>query len=306
MASLGVGSDLRSGLRQLRRNPGFALLAVLTLTLGIGANAAIFSLLEGILLRPLPYPQPEQMVQVFSVWPNQPHFPMAVADFFDYRQRLHIFSASALYAERDLDLTTAGRAEHLTGIGVSAEYFRVLGFHPALGRDFNQQDELRSGGNGGAVVILSDELWRARFHAAPSIVGQTLDLSGQPYTVVGIMPPGIQHVGGVYHSPAQGARVALWTPIGLRPYSATGCDRGCHYLNMIGRLRPGVTLAQARREMDLAAAQLRAAVPGDHDEHALVVSLKQEVAGSASLMLQVLMGAALLVLLIGCVRKSVV
>ncbi len=294
--------DIRYGARILRKDLGFTIVAVLTLALGIGANTAIFSLVNGVLLQPLPYPDPGQLVRVFTVLATQPHFPMAVADFYDYRERTSVFASSALYAERDLDLTTNDRPEHLSGMAVTHEYFQVLGYHPILGRDFDEKEEYKKNNY---VVVLSERLWRTRFNADPTIVGKGLVLSGESFTVIGIMPAGIQHVGGDFHTPAHGETVDFWWPLALLPHDVGGCDRGCHYLNMVARLKPGVTVAQASAVMNSVAAQLAKQFhdPGA-DIHALVVPLKEEIVGRARLMLSVLMGAVGFLLLIACVNVA--
>ncbi|HWC16245.1 MAG TPA: ABC transporter permease [Terriglobales bacterium] len=292
--------DIRYGIRMLRSTPGPTVIAVLTLALGIGANAGIFSLLDAILLRPLPYPEPGQLVRVFSVWPTQPHFPMAVADFYDYRQRTSIFSSSALYAERDLDLTLNDRPEHLSGMGVTHGYFAVLGYHPIIGRDFDEREEYK---NTNHVVILSEHFWRTHFQADPNVVGRSLQLSGEPFTVIGVMPPGVQHVGGDFHTSAYGDTVDFWWPLPLQPHKPDGCDRGCHYLNMIARLKPGITVAAASAAMNAVAEQLGHELPS-YDGHALVVPLKEEIVGRARLLLTVVMGTVGFLLLIACVNVA--
>jgi predicted permease len=295
-------TDLRYGARMLRKSPGFTFVAALTLALGIGANTAIFSVVENVLLRPLPYPEPGQMVSAFTVTPTQPHFPTSIADFYDYRRKADVFSSSALYAERDLDLTSGDRPEHLSGMGVSHEYFRVLGYHPALGRDFDEKEEYK---NNNHVVILSDHLWRTKFDSDPNIVGKSVLLSSEPYTVIGVMPAGVQHVGGNFHSSAHGDTVDLWWPLPLQPHSENNCDRGCHYLNMVARLRPQVTLAQASAQMNGVADQINREFGGnDLSTHVLLVPLKEEVVGRARLMLTVLMAAVGFLLLIACVNVA--
>jgi len=295
-------TDLRYGARMLRKSPGFTFVAALTLALGIGANTAIFSVVENVLLRPLPYPEPGQLVSAFTVLPTQPHFPTSIADFYDFRRRTKVFSSSALYAERDLDLTTGDRPEHLSAMGVTHEYFSVLGYHPALGRDFDEKEEYKDNNR---VVILSDRLWRTRFDSDPAIVGKSILLSSQPYTVIGVMPPGVQHVGGDFHSTGHGDTVDLWWPLPLQPHSENNCDRNCHYLNMVARLNPQVTLEQASAQMNAAADQIsREFRDNDLTTHELLVPLKEQVVGRARLMLTVLMAAVGFLLLIACVNVA--
>jgi len=292
--------DLRYGVRMLAKNPEFTAIAVLTLAIGIGANTAIFSVVSGVLLRPLPYPEPGELVRVFTVLPTQPHFPIAVADFYDYRERSKVFGSSALYAERDLDLTANERPEHLSGMAVTHEYFRVLGFHPILGREFDESEEYKKNNH---VVVLSERLWRTRFNGDRNIVGKGVVLSGESFTVIGVMPAGVQHVGGDFHTPAHGETVDLWWPLALLPHDAAGCDRGCHYLNMVARLAPGVSAVQAGAAMNSVSAQLAKEHP-DAAHQILVVPLKEEIVGRARLMLFVLLGAVGFLLLIACVNVA--
>ncbi|HSC44326.1 MAG TPA: ABC transporter permease, partial [Candidatus Acidoferrum sp.] len=294
--------DVKFGGRMLRKDPGFTAVAVLTLALGIGATTAIFSVVENVLLRALPYPAAGQLVASFDSTPGQPQFPTSVADFYDYRQRTNIFSSSALYAQRDLDLTTGDRPEHLSGMGVTHDYFSVLGYHPALGRDFEAKEEYA---NNNHVAILSDRLWRTRFNSDGEIVGKTVHFSSEPFTVIGVMPPGVQHVGGTYRSSAQGDTVDLWWPLPLEPHQQNGCDRQCHYLNMIARLRPGITLEQASAQINTTEDQINREFRGnDFSEHVLLVPLKEQVVGRARLILTVVMAAVGFLLLIACVNVA--
>ena len=294
--------DLKFGARMVRKDPGFAAVAVLTLALGIGATTAIFSVVENVLLRSLPYPEAGRLVAAFMVTPSQPQFPTSVADFYDYRKRTNIFSSLALYAQRDLDLTTGDRPEHLSGMGVTHEYFSVLGYHPALGRDFEAKEEYT---NNNHVAILSDRVWRTRFDSDARIVGKTVLLSSQPFTVIGVMPPSVEHVGGTYRSSAQGETVDLWWPLPLEPHQENGCDRDCHYLNMIARLRPEVTLSQASAQINATEDQLNREFRGnDLTSHVLLVPLKEQVVGRARLILTVAMAAVGFLLLIACVNVA--
>ena len=297
----GFMQDVRYAIRMLLRTPGPTSIAVLTLALGIGATTGIFSLVDAVLLRPLPYPEPGQLVRVFTVLPTQPHFPIAIADFYDFRQRASAFSSSALYAERDLDLTLSDQPEHLSAMAVTHEYFSVLGYHPSLGRDFDEKEEYK---NNNQVVILSDRFWRTRFQADPSVIGKALQLSGQPFTVIGVMPPGVQHVGGDFHTPAHGDTVDLWWPLALQPHKPDGCDRGCHYLNMVARIKSGITTDGARAAMESVVQQLRRELPDYDDAHVLIVPLKEEIVGRARLMLIMLMGTVAFLLFIACVNVA--
>src|SRR5471030_1338582 len=219
--------DFHYALRTLRKNPGFTAITVLILALAIGGNSAIFSVVDGILLKPLPYPQPDRLVRIFGVWPKWNDFPMSPADFLDFRVRNQVFSKIALYFRQDLDLTIGDKPENLKAMAVSSGFFETLGFAPLLGRTFQSGDELEGAGKS---VILSYGFWQRRMGGDPNIIGRTLTLSGAPYQVLGVMPPGIQHVGGDYHSLPHGENVELWWPMPLTRENAARrsllkCDR---------------------------------------------------------------------------------
>src|SRR5262249_25425805 len=193
--------DLRYGARMLLKNPGFTLIAVLTLALGIGANTAIFSVINGVLLKPLPYREPEQLVRLFSSSQSQPRFPVARGNFQNYREQNATLAGMALYTRRDVELSQDGKPERVAGLVVTAGFFDLLGVRPLLGREFGHEDELP---NNNSVVILSHALWQRRFNGDPGVVGRTVTLSGRPFTIVGVMPPGVRHVGGGYRSMPHG------------------------------------------------------------------------------------------------------
>jgi predicted permease len=296
--------DVKFGVRTLGKSPAFVLVAVLTLALGIGANTAIFSVVNGVLLKPLPYPEPGKLVSVYTVLPDMPKFSVAVADFKDFMDRSSVFSSAALFAQGDVDLTTGGVPTHLSGMRVSNQYFQVLGFRPALGRDFALSDNTKGSGE---VAILSDRLWREHFGADPGVVGKTVTLSGELFTVIGVMPPHVQHVGGNYRSQAQGETVDIWTALALWPAKTDGCDRGCHYLNMVGRLRPDVTLEQAQAQMSTLVANMaheNKQDEGGYWQKVALVPLKEDVVGRAREMLIVVMAAVGFLLLIACVNVA--
>ena len=167
--------DLRYAVRTLLKKPGFALIAIVTLALGIGANTAIFSVVNGVLLKPLPYREPEQLIRVFERSQTQPRFPMAQGNFQDYREQNAVLSGLALYTRHDMELSQGDKPERLAALGVTAGFFELLGVQPLLGREFRREDEL-PGNN--SLVILSHALWQRRFNGDPGIVGKAITLSG--------------------------------------------------------------------------------------------------------------------------------
>ena len=292
-----IWSDLRYAIRNLRRTPGFTLIMVLTLALSIGANTAIFSVIQGVLLRPLPYPNAGRLVRIYFQSDTQPKFALNPNDLRDFRERNRTFESVAGMMRRDLQLSGAGEPVMLRGFAVSSGYFRMLGVSPALGREFSSEDE-RPGG--GRSVILSDRLWRARFAADPAVLGSKLTLDGQPYTVLGVMPAGVRHPGNNYHAVVDGDTVDLWSPFVFDNPK----DRGSHYLDGIGRLKPGVSPEQANADLGAVLAQLQLQYPGDKGWHAYLVPLYRELVGRTERMLFVLLGAVGLLLLIACVNAA--
>jgi predicted permease len=290
--------DLRYGARMLLKNPGFTAIAIITLALGIGANTAIFSVVNGVLLKPLPYRDPEQLIRVFERSQSQPKFPMAIGNFQDYREQSSTLTGLALYTRQDLELSRDDRPERLAALRVTAGFFDVLGVQPQLGREFRREDELPDNNQ---VVILSHGLWQRRFNGDPSIIGQAVTLSGRPFTVVGIMPRGLQHVGGDYRSMPHGESVDAWWPIGMRPQAG----RGAHFCNAIGRLKPGVSPAQADTDFNVIAGRLAQQFPNTNQGWSIAIQpLHEEIVGRARAMLLVLFGAVFFVLLIACVNVA--
>ena len=291
--------DLRYGARMLLRQPGFTLVAVLTLALGIGATTAIFSVVNGVLLKPLPYAEPGRLVRVFERSRTQPKFPMSPGNFLDYRARSGVFDGLALYVRDDLELSARGRPERLSAMSISSGFLGVLGFRPALGRDFRREEELPGRDR---VVVLSDRLWQRSFGADPQVIGQSVTLSGNPYTIIGVMPPGVQHVGGDYRSLPHGESVDLWRPLTLEPGKAV---RFAHYLNAVGRLKAGVTREAAEAELNVIAARLGEEFPNSNKGWEIRVStLHEEIVGGARRALLLLLGAVGCVLLISCVNVA--
>ena len=291
--------DLRYAGRALRRSPGFAAVIILTLALSIGANSAIFSVINGVLLQPLPYPNSGRLVRLFLHNKDYPHFPMNPYDFRDFRARNHSFDSLAAYTRADMQVSGQGEAEKLNAFAITADYFRVLGTQPELGREFATKDELR--GNGRSVII-SDRLWRNRFASRRDVLGQTILLDSEPFTVIGVVPPGLEHPGNNYHPLGYGEPVDAWRPFTFGDHPE---QRGSHYLEVVGRLKANVTPEQAQGELNGIMAQLAREHPGsDTGWLVLVASLQHIVVANSERMLLVLLGAVGLVLLIACANAA--
>ncbi|MEP7340147.1 MAG: ABC transporter permease, partial [Acidobacteriota bacterium] len=290
--------DLRYGARMLLKNPGFTIVAITTLAIGIGANTAIFSVVNGVLLKPLPYRAPEQLIRLFESSQSQPRFPMAQGNFQDYREQNSTLSGLALYTRQDVELSQDNKPEQLAALGVTAGFFDLLGVQPLLGREFRREDELP---NNGSVVILSHALWQRRFNSDAGIVGKAVTLSGRPFTVVGVMPPGVQHVGGDYRSMPHGETVDVWGPLELPPQAS----RGSHFCNAIGRLKPGVSVDQAAADLNVIAGRLAQQFPNTNNNWRIAIKpLHEEIVGRSQTTLLVLFGAVFFVLLIACVNVA--
>jgi predicted permease len=291
--------DSKYALRQLLANPTFALVMILTLALSIGANSAIFSVINGVLLKRLPYPQPERLVRIFLSSHEYPKFPFNPFDFLDFRARNHSFDSIAAYTRGDVQLSGSGEPVRLNGFGITSGYFRVLGLQPELGREFDFQAEIP--GNG-LQVILSDRLWRTRYGADPSIIGRKITLNLQPFTVIGVMPAGTEHPGNEYHAVAYGESVDVWWPFS---FAGNSNRRGSHFIEDIGRLKGGVNAERARAEMNAIMAELAREHPdGDSGWTVLVVPLYTELVGASRQLLLVLLGAVGIVLLIACANAA--
>ncbi len=290
--------DLRYAVRTLGRSPGFAAVIILTMALSIGANSAIFSVIDGVLLKPLPYVQPNRLVRFFLTNAEYPKFPINPFDFRDYRTRSRSFESLAAYTRNDLQLSGTGEPVRLAGFSITAGFFRVLGLYPAMGREFSTRDELPGNGH---QVILSYNLWRTRFGGRRDVIGQKITLGGVPLTVVGVMPRGVQHPGNMYHALAYGETVDVWTPF---TFQGNPSQRGSHYMDAIARLKNGVTPSQAQGELEVTMAQLGREHEQARGYRVLVVPLQREIVGRSQRMLLVLLGAVGMVLLIACVNAA--
>ena len=291
-------ADLRYTIRALGRTPGFAAVIVLTMALAIGANTAIFSVIDGVLLRPLPYPRADRISRIFLKNANYPKFPLNPFDFRDIRAQNRSFHAVAAMTRADVQLSGDFEPVKLNAFRITAGYFRVLGLKPARGREFTTNDELPGNGR---LAILSDRLWRKQFAADPNILDRKITLDSQPFTVIGVMPPGVQHPGNDYHALADGDTVDLWYPF---TFEGNPNNRGSHFIEGVGRLRDGITPARAAAELDSIMAELGRVHPGSVGWRVLVNPLYDEMVGSARRMLLVLLGAVALVLLIACVNAA--
>jgi putative ABC transport system permease protein len=286
--------DLRYGFRLLTKNLGFTAVVVLTLALGIGANTAIFSVINAVLLQPLPFAQPDRLVTVWNVNTRTggDGFVVSYPDFNDWRAQQQSFDRLAAFRSRDLTLTGMGEAIRLRGATATSDLFPLLGVAPQLGRVFTPEED-RAGNH---AAILSDALWRTRFKADSGIVGRTVSINSQSYTIVGVMPP-------KFAFPISADPLELWigAAVDNEGGGALTNQRGNHAIEVIGRLKPGVSLAQAQSEMSRIAESLQKQYPGENpDMGALVVPFFERVVGDVKLALMLLLGAVGCVLLIAC------
>jgi len=284
--------DVRYGLRLLLKNPGFTAIAVLTLALGIGANTALFSVVNGVLLNPLPYPDPERLVAVYSNSDSSGMGSISYPNFVDWQRDNHSFSALGAFRTEEYNLTGIGEPERLHGHMVSADFLTALGINPILGRNILGEEDQAGGA---PVVVLGDGFWKRKFGLSPDVLGKSLTLNGKQYTVVGVATSMIAGL-----SPTD-----VYLPIGQWT-DPTFRDR---HISMgttaIGRLKPGVTFEQAKADMDSLANNLAAAYPDSNKGSGIaIVPLKTDVVGSVRGILLVLLGAVSFVLLIACANVA--
>ena len=279
-------ADVRYALRTLRKNPGFTAVAVLTLALGIGANTAMFSVVEGVLLAPLPYFQPDRLVMVLESNLRFPQDSISYPNFLDWQRDSRSFQRMAAYAWQGYNLTNPGTPEHLDGKNISSGFFSTLGVELTLGREFSPQEDHRGGA---PVVIISNRLWRSRFGSSRQALGKTLTLDGADYTIVGVLPPGFRFGDQI---------AAVYIPLGqCNPLILA--DRGAHAMASVARLEPGLTISQAQAEMTTIQDHLDQLYPdANRGTGTTLVPLKQIFVGDVSATLLLLLGAVGFVLLI--------
>ena len=285
-----VVADVRQSLRMLRKNPGFTAVAVAALALGIGANTGIFSVINKVILEPLPYPQPDRLVKLGRKYPQGNGYSNSIPKYMAWGHN-NVFSTMAIYDQGGpgLNLSNGDRPEQVKGIHISADYFKVFGASPLRGRYFSNSEDSP---NGPKAAIISQSLWSSHFASDPGIIGKTIVLNGEPYPIVGVMPASF-----VPDPPAD-----VWIPLQADPAST---NQG-HYLSVAARLKPGVTLEQARGEMKLVGEQFRRLNPKwmDKKESVAVTPMREAMVGNVKTALFVLLGAVLLVLLIACANVA--
>jgi putative ABC transport system permease protein len=288
-----LGQDLRYALRTLRQAPGFTAAAVLTLGLGIGANTAVFSVLDAVLLRPLPYPHPERLVTLWERERSGATENTSYANFLDWQSRCRSLQSLAVLSYWTPSVSGAGTPERFEGLRVSREFFRTLGVRPALGRDFLPEEDVRGKQH---VVILGWGLWQRRFGGDPSLLGKPILLDGTPYTLVGVLPRGLESLFATNaNRPPE-----IWGPLAYNPGLPFAC-RTCRHLRAVARLAPGISLERANRELDAVSRVLVAEHPRDYERAGVaVIPVAENLVGDYRPYLYLLMGAVALVLAIAC------
>ena len=284
--------DLRYGVRMLAKSPAFAAVAVLTLALGIGANTSIFSVVNAVLLRPLPFRDSGRLMVLNESNERQPHVSVSYPNYFDWRQQNHVFEGMATLQPRDFNLAGVSEPENIGGAAVSSNLLRTLGVKPLLGRDFLPEEDKKGTE---PVVMLNYKLWQRRFGGEASAVGKTLTLDGKPFTIIGVLPSQF-----MLYEEAQ-----VYTPIGVW-MDDTMMDRGAHGdTSVVARLKPGATLHQAQADMDTIARQLEQQYPTTNKGYRVAMnSMRDQFVGDSGPPILILFAAVGLVLLIACVNVA--
>ncbi len=289
-------ADARYAVRLLRKSPGFTATAVLMLAAGLGVNTTIFSVVNAVLLRPLPYREPSRLVMVGERG-SKGAGNVGYTTFLDWRDRSHGFEDMGLIRSWSGTIVADGEPERVAGMRVSSNFFRLLGVRPAVGRDFKPEDDTVAGWH---VVILSDRLWRRRFAADPAAIGRPISLNGVAFTIIGVLPPSFESLlSEHFYQPAE-----MWAPIGYDTSLSYAC-RSCEHLKAIGRIKSDVSMDAAVRDIDGVQAQLRLEHPADYGRSTMtLVPFAEELTGNVKPALAVMMGAVAFVLLIACANVA--
>ncbi len=287
--------DIRYGVRGLVKRPGFTAIALITLALGIGANTAIFSVVNAVLLRPLQFKDPEQLVVVWedATFAGFPRNTPAPANYIDWKNQSQSFADMAATAETSFNITGDGEPERVSAHAVTANFFPLFGVQPLIGRSFLPEED-QPGAN--KVVVISHSLWQSRYGGDRNILNRDIQLNGEKHTVIGVMPAGFQFMEGF---------VRLWVPLALSPEEMA--NRGGHYLKVVGRLKPGVELVQAQADMDAVMSRLARDYPAatfNGKLGAIVTPMREQLVGEARSSLIVLLVAVAFVLLIACANVA--
>jgi putative ABC transport system permease protein len=291
-----IAADVRYALRTLRRNPGFAIVVLLTLALGIGANAAIFSVVNGVLLRPLPYRDADRLMVIGGDLrrPGLNDIPASAGEYVDYRDRSHVFDQVAAYDTAGFNLTGSGEPERIEGAVVTTTFFSLLGASAQIGRTFVAAEDQPGRDD---VVVLSHALWTRRFSANPAIVGQMVPVDGKLAQVVGVMPAAFQF---------PDRTIEIWKPFVLDADALSDNNRGSHGYTALARLKAGITHQQAQADLNAVTAMFKADHPGNYRNgfSATLHPLQDEIVGDTGRPLMVLLGAVAVVLLIACANVA--
>jgi len=292
-----IWQDVRYGLRMLGNGPGFAAVAILTLALGIGANTALFSIVDGVLLNPLPYEHPDELVALYSRTAEFAHSSISYPNFLDWRRENHSFSSLASFRGENFNLTGMGDAERLSAEMVSASFFPLLGVKPVVGRGFTEQEDQVGGA---PVALISEGLWKRKFGLTPDTVGKSIILNGTLYTIVGVIPATFHYRNDNFQSNSE-----VYVPIGQWNDPLFRDRRAGMGMDAVGRLKPGVTLGQANSDMSAVAAHLAEVYPDiNKGTGVTLLSLKENVVGDIRPFLLVLLAAVGFVLLIACANVA--
>jgi predicted permease len=289
--------DVRYGVRTLRRSPGFAVIAILTLAIGIGANTALFSVINGVLLNPLPYAQPDRLLALYTRVNGFNKFSISYPNFLDWSRQNHSFSSLAAFRGETFTLTGIGEPERLDADMVSATFFPLLGVNPIMGRNFEEKEDQLGAAH---VALISEGLWKRKFGAAADIVGKSIRLDGNLYTITGVTPATFHYQNDNYHSKAEVyVPLGQWNnPLFRDRHTGMGMDA-------VGRLRPGITFAQANSDMTAVANHLAEVYPDiDKGQGITLVPLKQNLVGDVQPFLLMLLAAVGFVLLIACANVA--